>query len=79
MDVVLNPVLESVIVPVGEVVTLVNVIVAVVVYAVQQLRPTRIDVRIGVVAVVEVVEQVRVVIRVVHQRVTRPVVHLRSV
>ena len=64
MDVVLIPVLQTVIVPVSEVVTLVDVVVAVVIDSIQQLGLTRVDVGVTVVAVVEVVEQVRVRIRV---------------
>ena len=79
VDVVLVPVLQTVIVPVGEVVALVDVVVAVVVDSVQQLGLAWVDVGVAVVAVVEVVEQVRVRIRVVDQRVARPVVHLGTV
>ncbi len=79
VDVVLVPVHKAVIVPVGEVVTLVDIVVAVVVDPVQQFGFARVDVGISVVAVVEVVEQVRVRVRVVDQRVAQPVVHLGTV
>ena len=59
------PVVESVIVSVGEVVSLVDVVVAVVINTIEQFGPAGIHQWVGIVAVVEVVEQIQVVIRIV--------------
>ena len=79
VQVVFRPVFEAVIVTVGEVVALIDEIIAIIVDSVQPLPLTRVDLRVAVIAVLEVVEQVTVIVHIVDQWVASPVIDLDSV
>ena len=79
VQVVFRPVFEAVIVAVGEVVALIDEIIAIIVDSVQPLPLTRIDLRVAVIAVLEMVEQVTVIVHIVDQWVASPVIDLDSV
>ncbi len=79
MCMIFRPIEETVPIRISEVETLVSHTVAIVIYPIENLRPSRIDHRILIITVVEMIEQIPVIVWVECKRVTAPEVNLRSV